>query len=186
MMNIKVVSPSLKLFFFFYLLLNHVCAQTFTTESGHAEFKAKASLNSYTGTSDQLKGKINLKEKTVYFSVPFKSIDTGIKKRNKHMMELVEADKYPNIEFEGKIISDFNAEKEGSQKVTVRGNFKMHGVLKEITVEGSLTRNGDKLTAEADWKVLITDYKITPPKILGNKVEDEHTITIKTELEKKD
>ncbi len=186
MINIKVVSLFLRSFFFFYLLLNHAYAQTFTTESGHAEFKAKASLNSYTGNSDQLKGRINLKEKTVYFTIPFESIDTGIKKRNKHMMELIETDKYPNAEFEGKIISDFNAEKDGSQKVTVKGNFKMHGVSKEITVEGSLTRNGDKLTAEADWKVLITDYKITPPKILGNKVQDEHTIIIKTDLEKRD
>ncbi|GAL85303.1 hypothetical protein MYP_2532 [Sporocytophaga myxococcoides] len=186
MMNKKVISLFLNPFFFFYLLLNNVNAQTFTTESGHAEFKAKASLNSYTGNSNQLKGTINLKQKTVYFSVPFESIDTGIKKRNKHMKELIETDKYPNAEFEGKIISDLNAEKDGSQKVTVKGNFKMHGVSREITVEGSLRRNGDKLTAEAEWKVLITDYKITPPKIFGNKVQDEHTIIIKTDLEKKD
>ncbi|MBO9703798.1 MAG: YceI family protein [Sporocytophaga sp.] len=168
------------------LFLNNVYAQTYTTEKGHAEFKAKASLNSYTGTSNQLRGSINLNEKTVYFSIPFESIDTGIEKRNKHMKELIETDKYPNAEFEGKIISNFDTEKEGSQKVTVKGHFKMHGVSKEITVEGTLTRKGSNLIADADWKVLITDYKITPPKMLGNKVQDEHTIVIKAEMEKRD
>ncbi|WP_081670916.1 YceI family protein [Sporocytophaga myxococcoides] len=185
MMNKKVSYLFLKSFFFYYFFFNHAYAQTYTTESGHAEFKAKASLNSYTGNSNQLKGSINLKEKTVYFSVPFESIDTGIKKRNKHMKELIETDKYPDAEFEGKIISDFNSEKEGNQKVTVKGNFKMHGVSREITVEGTLTRTGDKLTANAEWKVLITDYKITPPKIFGNKVQDEHIIVINADMEKR-
>jgi len=179
------ISILLKLFLS-CIFLNNVYAQTFTTEKGHAEFKAKASMNSYTGTSDQLKGSINLKDKTVYFSIPFESIDTGIEKRNKHMKELIETDKYPNAEFEGKIISNFNEEKEGSQKVTVKGHFKMHGVSKEITVEGSITRKGDKLTADADWKVLITDYKIKPPSMLGNKVQDEHTIVIKADMDKRD
>jgi polyisoprenoid-binding protein YceI len=159
-------------------------AQTYTTSNGHAEFHAKASLNSYTGKSDQLKGTINVAEKTVRFSVPFQSIDTGIKKRNKHMQELIETDKYPDAAFEGKIISEFDINKKESQKVTVKGNFTMHGATKEITVEGTLTGIGDRLTVEADWNVLITDYNITPPKKLGNKVQDEHTIRIKADLEK--
>ena len=58
------------------------------------------------------------------------------------------------------------------------GIFKIHGKEKEIEVNGTLKREGDKLHLKAGWILLLEDYEIVPPQILFIKVDQEQEIKI--------
>lgn len=152
--------------------------QVYKTQNGYAEFKAKASLHTYKGKSNNLEGKIDLEQSTVNFQLRIKSIKTGIKKRNRDMYKLLEIEQYPFVKFDGKLISDFDQESSTKQNVKVSGDFTLHGVTKKLEIEGTLQKTNKGLKAEATWPIMITNYNTTPPRILFFKVRDKHILSI--------
>jgi len=176
-----------KLLFFlmvacWFPVLTH--AQKLQTSNAHAEVSGSAPGNPYTGKSDQLKGTLDPKSGEVNFQIPLNSIKTGKDKRDEHMNEALETDKYPEATFKGKITSGFDAKKQSKQAVTLKGDFTIHGVTKNIDIKGSVHPQGNKVDFYAQWNIDITEYKIDPPKILTYKVDPEHTITVSGELSK--
>ena len=111
----KIIIP-----FVFFLSSFTIHAQLFKTDKGNAEFQAHASVNKYEGKSNELNGDVNLDSKKVHFTLPIKSINTGVSKRNRDMFKLLETDKYPNAEFQGKLFQDLIRTDEPQQvKVSV-------------------------------------------------------------------
>lgn len=157
-------------------------AQTYETDSGYAEFEAKAPLNSYTGKSNELEGKINLEQPTVSFQLSVKTIKTGIDKRDRDMYELLEVEQYPLVKFEGKLTSDFSKDSDAKQKVTASGDFTLHGVTQSVDIEGTLQNTSEGLKVEASWPTMISDYNVEQPSILFYEVEDKHVISIEAVL----
>lgn len=157
-------------------------AQIYKTESGYAEFKAKAPLHSYKGKSNELEGKINLEQSTVSFRLRVESIKTGNKMRDRDMYELLQVDQYPFVKFEGKLPSDFNEDSNAKQKVTVSGDFTLHGVTKRLDIEGTLQKTNGGIKVEATWPIMITDYNIERPNILFYKVKDKHVLSVEAVL----
>ena len=157
-------------------------AQSFETESGHAEFESEVPLHSFVGTSEHLVGKISLQDSTVDFYLDLTTLDTGNDKRDKDMRETLDTDKYPFAEFYGKLVSGFNPKIDDEQKIEVRGEFTVHNVSKEVTIEGILQRTENGLSVRADWTLNMTDYDIKPPGILFYRVEEKIDIQIEALL----
>lgn len=153
-------------------------AQNLQTSNAHAEVSGSAPGSSYTGKSDQLAGTLNSESGEVKFSLPLKSIKTGKSKRDKHMNEALETDKYPEATFAGKITSGFDAKNQNKQEITLNGDFTIHGVTHPVDIKGSVHFENDKADFYAQWDIDITKYNIDPPKILTYKVKPEHTITV--------
>lgn len=105
-------------------------AQEYVFKEGSASFKAKTPLISYEGISNNVKGTIDFKAGTLTFSVPVKFIKTGNEKRDEHMYELVEAEKYPNVVFKGKFVGGFNFKWNGTQSVQAKGDFSLAGTTR--------------------------------------------------------
>lgn len=166
------------LFFVLSFQSYQLWGQTYMTKSGHAEFDSSVPLHSFTGKSDHLVGKINLDDSTVDFYLDVNTLETGISKRDKDMLETLEAEEYPFAEFFGKLNSPFDPDKEGAQKVTVDGEFTVHGVTKEISVEGTLENTSEGLQLDAAWTLNMEDYNIEPPGILFYRVSEEIDIRI--------
>lgn len=112
-------------------------AQSFKTESGHAAFTSSVPLHTFTGLSDHLVGRIDLGEATVDFFLDLTTLDTGIGKRDKDMRETLETDRFPFAEFFG-TLEGFDPASSAVQPVRVRGAFKLHGVSREVEIEGTL------------------------------------------------
>jgi len=176
----------------FYLLItllftgiHHSIAQVFGTENGYASFEAKMPLNSYMGETEQLNGNIDLGTKDVTFKVPVTSIKTGKEKRDKHMYELLEAEKNPHVNFEGKLIDEFDLDKKTVQTVEVKGDFTLAGTSRPVTININLrpVENGLKMTAL--WSLLITDYNLERPSFLFVKVDDKHDLKVDALLKEK-
>lgn len=154
----------------------------YENKTGHAEFTSSMPGFTFTGKSDHLVGKITLPDSTVDFYLDLTTLDTGIGLRNRDMRETLETKKYPFASFYGKLISPFDITRNETQLATVSGKFKVHGVSRQVTIQGKLTPTSRGLQVEASWTLMLKDYNIKPPSILFYKVDQEQKIQINTLL----
>ncbi|NGP87890.1 YceI family protein [Fodinibius halophilus] len=180
--------PVKKLYYIFaglFLLLlvpNEGISQSYLTKSGHVEFDSSVPLHSFTGVSDRLVGKIDLQNSTIDFYVDVHTIETGIGKRDRDMLETLDAENHPFAEFYGKLVSDFNPQNSQPQNVTVEGEFTVHGVSQPLTINGTLQKNSNGLHVEASWTLNMKDYNIKPPGILFYRVSEKIDVSISATL----
>jgi polyisoprenoid-binding protein YceI len=169
-----------------FLLSLSAKAQEFQTQAGKVVFLSKASLSEFTGESKTLKGLIDLDKNLVDFFLDLNTLKTGITLRDKHMREnYLETEKYPFAEFTGKF-ETLPKLTGASEKVTVRGKFKIHGVEREISVTGILKKlaNGS-LELKAEWVVALNDYNIEIPKLVFYELAAEQQVSIEALLNPK-
>jgi len=169
----------------FILLLFHypANAQIYFTKNGYAEFSSQSTLEDFTGKSEYLTGKINLKDSTVDFYIDLSTLNTGIKLRDEHMYEdYLEVDKYPFASLYGKLTGITDSSGSDTQKVAVNGNFKVHGISHKIQINGNLLKENDRLIVKASWPLQLQDYKIDIPRFLFLRVNRTIHISIQAEL----
>lgn len=164
---------------------NILCAQMYFTKSGSAFFKAKISLNSYTGKSNELQGNIDFETGLLEFSLPVKSIKTGKTKRDKHMYELLKAEENRDVIFKGKLFDDFDPVMKTKQILLVKGDFTLAGVTREVTIRINLKPEENGLRLSAFWSLLITEYNLKRPRMFFLKVNDKHELGVNMLLVKK-
>jgi len=159
-----------------------VSGQAFRTESGTAQFTSSVPLHTFTGTSDRLAGRIDLAEGVVDFYLDLETLDTGIGKRDKDMRKTLETDRWPFASFYGTLAPPLDSTSTAAQAVRVSGTFSIHGVEREIEVEGTIRRSQDGLHVQAAWSLDLDDYDITPPRLLIVKVDEIQRIRIEALL----
>ena len=113
-------------------------SQTWEIENPHssANFKVRhLMVTNVNGNFSEINGTVNLEDDftktTTQAVIPVKSINTSNKKRDEHLLsgDFFDAKKFPTMEFKSKSATAEN----GVRKIT--GDFKLHGVTKEITLE---------------------------------------------------
>jgi len=174
----KRIPNNVLMFFLILFSISTINAQKYVVKNGTAFFKAKISFNSYKGTSNQLNGFIDFKTRDIEFTVPANSIFTGKKKRDKHMYELIKVDEFKEVTFKGKLIDDFDANKNEKQILKIKGLFTLAGTSKEITLNIELTPEQNGLHLNTTWSLLITDYNLKQPTKLFFKVNDKHEMGV--------
>jgi hypothetical protein len=92
---------------------------------------------------------------------------------------------YPNryAEFRGKINEPIDYAKDGETKVTITGKLTIHGVTKDVTLEGVLTVKGSEVKIVSKFKVKVADYNIKVPSMYVKNIAEEVDITINSTLE---
>lgn len=170
---------------FITLISNRLPAQSFMADDGYVEFVSTAPLLEFEGVSENLTGLIDLEKMMVDFYLDLNTLETGIQRRDRDMRNsYLETDKFPFAEFTGELISEFDPGLMETQEARVTGTFKIHGVEREIEVDGTLTPDGDSLHLEASWVVLLEDYNIDRPGILFYELAEEQTVNISIQLVK--
>lgn len=91
----------------------------------------------------------------------------------------MESDKYPKSIFKGKIanIDKINFQKDGLYPVLVKGVLDMHGLKKDIEANGTFKVSGGTVNSNAEFVLLLSDYNITIPSLVKDKISK--TVTIK-------
>ena len=153
-------------------------AQKYGTQRGTVEFTSRVPLHTFTGTSDYLSGEIDLENRTVDFFVDLETLRTGIGRRDRDMREALETDDYPFAEFTGRLLTPFDPEALGAQRVRVQGTFKIHGVSRTMTVSGTLEKTGSQIRMIADWTINLRHYKIAPARLLQVQVTEVRGVPI--------
>jgi polyisoprenoid-binding protein YceI len=168
--------------FTFLLTAFSVNSQSFFTETGNAEFTSSVPLHEFTGKSSHLTGMIDFDNELLDFYLDLETLETGNSRRDRDMYHTLNVDEYPFAEFTGWIVSDFDKNSDEVQHVTVTGDFTIHGITREMSIEGTLQMLGDEVRIIAEWVHNMTDHDIEPPGILFYRVRDKMDVRIEATL----
>lgn len=95
----------------------------------------------------------------------------------------MESQKFPNTVFKGKINEKVDYTKDGETKVTVTGKMDMHGVTKDVTYDGTITKKGNDISIATKFKVKVADYNIKVPSLYVKNIAEVVDVTVVSVLE---
>jgi hypothetical protein len=95
----------------------------------------------------------------------------------------VESEKYPSATFKGKVNEKVDLTKDGETKVTVTGKMTLHGVTKDMTADGTITKKGEDIIVHSVFKIKIADYNIKVPSLYVQNIAEVVDVTTHAVLE---
>ncbi|MDX5418064.1 MAG: YceI family protein [Hymenobacteraceae bacterium] len=131
----------------------------------------KHPLHTVHGMSKQVSSRLVLSEdgkeiQKVVVSVPVRSFDSGNRRRDRDMLKVTDADRYPEVTFSSSQIS----ERDGMLAVT--GQLTFHGISKDIQFVAQSQWKGEELVVDGGFEISLEAYSIERPSILMMKVKD--------------
>lgn len=171
------------------LLVSLACSgQKYFTKNGKINFDATSS-----GSPEKVEAVnrtvicvLDTKTGNLQFSVPMKGFEFERAAMQEHFNEnYVESDKYPKAEFKGAVVnnSEVNYTKDGSYTVIVSGKLSIHGVTRDVQSEGKLIVGSGKMNTAAEFKIILSDYNISIPGLVADKVSKTAQISVLCSLE---
>lgn len=157
------------------------------TRSGSISFYSKAPLENIEANTKTAVSVLDKKTGQLEFSVLIKSFAFEKALMQEHFNEnYLESDKFPKAGFKGRIddISNIDFEKDGKHTVSVTGQLSIHGETKTITTPATLTIQSGTTTANADFNISLTDYKINIPSLAKDKISNSVKIVVSLQYEK--
>ncbi len=109
-------------------------------------------------------------------SVPVRSFDSGNRLRDSHAMDAVEADRFPEAEFNSRSIVP-SAGRWGNYEVT--GSLTFHGQTRDIQVTATPERQGDSLVVSGSFDIRLTEFGVDRPSLFFIPVRDEARISFR-------
>ena len=158
----------------------------FYTKTGKISFYSKAPLEEIDGKNKTVTAVLDSKSGAMQFAVQMKGFEFEKQLMEQHFNEnYVESDTYPKSEFRGSIAN--NAEiiysKDGSYAVKVKGKLTMHGITQDVESTGVLKISSGNINASSTFNVLLSDYKISIPSLVKDKVSNSIKIIVDCNLE---
>jgi polyisoprenoid-binding protein YceI len=157
-------------------------AQLMMTRSGIISFHSHTILEDIDAENKQVMAVIDAGKKSIAFSCMMKQFIFPRKLMQQHFNEnYVESEKFPKATFSGSYTEDVDLEKNGVYPVSIRGRLTIHGVTRDINVPARLEVSNGKVTGTTTFKLNPTDYNISIPFIVRDKIEKENTVKVKVE-----
>ena len=161
-------------------------AQIYTAKSGatNITFFSSSPLEDITATN---KGGV-IVFKSTSNEIQIKVAIMNFKFKNALMEEhfnenYMETEKFPNATFKGKINEAIDLTKDGEQKVTVTGKMEIHGVTKDETYDGTITKSGNDIIIRTKFKVKLVDYNIKVPSLYVKNIAEIVDVDVASTLE---
>jgi polyisoprenoid-binding protein YceI len=168
-----------------FLVQWYAYGQKYQGDKGEIVFISKAPLSEFEGKSTELNGLLDLEKNLLDFFIDLNSLKTGIGLRDRHMREnYLETKKFPFAEFTGKLKVVPTLVNGETINVVASGKFKIHGVEKTMEVPGQLMLKGNELFLKASFKVLLSDHKISIPKVMFYELAEEQIVNLSIALKK--
>lgn len=162
-----------------------VMAQKYFTRSGKVSFFSSTPIENIEAFNNEVGAAIELSKGDVVFQVPIKSFKFEKQLMLEHFnAEYMESNKFPKATFKGKIDPKDLGSKAKSFKTQVTGTLTIHGVSKEVTIPGTIAKNGDEITLNTVFSVTTAAYNIRIPSVVKGKIADKIEITVNCILKK--
>lgn len=139
----------------------------------------KAKTNSATCVYDAATGAFE-------WAVPIKTFVFANSLMQEHFNEnYMETSKFPKAIFKGKVQNypSIDLSKDGTYPTQVVGKMLMHGVSKDVTINGSFTVAKGQITGTSAFEVALKDYNIQIPSVVFMKVAEVVKISVNTPLQ---
>jgi len=172
----------------FASLSTSVSAQKWFTREANVQFDAtaksspeeiKAGSSSGTLVIEQTSGRLES-------AVLIKGFQFKKSLMQEHFNEnYLESGKFPKATFKGKIddLSKVNFGKDGTYTANVSGDLTLHGVTKPVSTPATFLVKKDKITVSTNFSTILTDYGISIPGLVADKLAKEAKVSISGVLE---
>ena len=160
--------------------------ERYFTKTGKIEFYSKAPLEDITAKNSTVTAVLDKTTGAFQFAVQMKSFEFEKALMQQHFnANYVESDKYPAAEFRGAIANNaaVNYGKDGTYPVKVKGKLTLHNVTKDVDVPGTIKVANGKVEAISSFDIRLSDYRISIPSPVKNKVSNNIRITVDTKLD---
>ncbi|MBK7560939.1 MAG: YceI family protein [Chitinophagaceae bacterium] len=163
-------------------------SQKFYTKNGQINFDATspASPEKIEGINRSATCVVDTKSGNMQFAALMKGFAFERALMEEHFNEnYVESDKYPKAEFKGEIKNSDKVDftKDGNYTVKIKGKLTMHGESNDVETEAKISIQNGKIKATADLNVLLSDYKVSIPGLVADKVSKTVKISVSCLLE---
>ncbi len=130
--------------------------------------------------------KISVKDdgKNVVVTVPLKEIDTGVGLRNKHMLEDLEAEKYPELSLSVPVDQLAVLEDGKTPEGEGKGTFSLHGQTKEGAFKYKASCKAGVCDIDATGSINLKDFGVKVRSYMGVTVKPDVAIRAKFSLQK--
>lgn len=165
-------------FLLLFLTCISVNAQKYTIESSQVSFYSRAAIEDIKAVNSEATGLLNSSTYEIAFLIPIRKFQFEKSLMQEHFNEkYLESDKYPNAIFKGKI-EGVKRESGEEQTVMAKGSLTIHGVTREVTIPGTLVKNGTKYIAKSKFLVKLEEYKIKIPQLMWQNIAEEVEVTV--------
>ena len=172
---------------FLVLFAGSINAQDrYFTKTGKIDFSSKAPLEDIEAKNKTVTAVLDTKTGAIQFKVQMKGFEFEKALMQEHFNEnYVESGKYPEANFKGTVANNsaVNYGKDGTYNVTVKGKLTLHGVTKDVEAPGSIKVAGGKIDAASNFNIQLSDYNISIPSVVKDKISNNIKITVDTKLE---
>lgn len=152
------------------------------TRNGKITFNSHTNIEDIDAVNNEVSSTINIKTGAMQFLVLIKSFQFKRAAMQQHFNDddYMNSTVYPKADFKGTIsnLSKVDFSKDGSYPVIVEGNLTLHGVTNKVTVNGTVTVKGGKISSNAKFSIKLADYKVTVPSIVSEKVAQTVEVTV--------
>ena len=164
-----------------------VSAQKLICKDGYVWFYSHTSFKDIEARNHQALAILDPSSGELVLTLLIKSFEFKKKLMEEHFNEnYMESDIYPKAGFTG-TITDFDQidmKTEGKHPVTVPGDLTIHGVTKRVIVEGILEVKESTIRAKSDFILKISDYNISSPNLVKNKIAKGIEVHVDVEFDK--
>ncbi len=170
-----------QLFTFLMLVCSiSVSAQKYKSSESYIRFYSEAPMEDIEATTEEATSIIDTEKGNMVIVVPIKTFSFKKKLMQEHFNEnYMETEEYPRATFKGKL-QDWNGE-EGSFKSKAIGTLEVHGVTRDVTIEGDLEFDGTSIKVSTVFPIKLEDHSIKIPKALFYNIAEEVEVTAKFE-----
>lgn len=155
--------------------------QKLVSKNSHVWFVSNTPLENIEAHNRQAVSMLDPVTGELVFNLLVKSFEFKIALMQEHFNEnYMESDKYPKSAFKGKVINNsvIDYKKDGIYAVEVTGDLIIHNVTKPVNTKGTIEVKGGSVTARAAFTVKPSDYNITIPALVENKIAKEVQISV--------
>lgn len=163
-------------------------AQKYMTRTGKVTFFSSTPIENIEAFNNETASVLNAENGEFVFQVPIKSFKFEKSLMQEHFNEnYMESSKYPKATYKGEIADAgaVNFDKDGTYEVNTNGKLTIHGVTKDVSLPGTVTVKGDKVTVNSKFNVKPKDYEINIPGLVEDKIAESIEVTVNSILEKK-
>lgn len=157
------------------------------TQKGEVDLHFDLMVGKMKANTNQASSSLDIKSEAVIFNMKvatFEFDNSIIEQQFKQVY--MEADKYPQTSFVGKIRKGINFKSRAVQHVDVEGTLAMHGISKKRTIPALVTiMNDNKIHVKSEFTVLASEHDINIPVSFFANGKDEIRVVLDAVYEKK-
>ncbi len=175
-------------FFVIFLLVTPLISkEIYYTRSAMVSFFSSTPIYDINAFNEQSTCVFDNKTGEVSFLIPILGFTFKNGLMQEHFNEnYMESNIFPNAIFKGKI-KNWDEFKISNQleSIAIDGTMMIHGVSKEVTKVGNISKKDDKIIGNAHFDIIVSDYGIEIPKIVREKIAKKVEVQIEVILNKK-